>query len=150
MPLAAIPPGTLWPQVKVLPQLYPLLPRILGGQAFLPPERMLREVPLSTLSAAEQHELVPCLVKDAGRVFEEMSLGASCTRVNAAKVPCLVLCVSVGQDRDTGRWISRHIARRNRAEYQVHPRLPHWIIVESAVGEVAPPAHEWLTKRSIC
>ena len=144
--LAAVPPGTLWPQVKVLPHLFPLLPRILGGRAFLPSERTLREVPLSTLSAAEQDELVPRLVKDSGRVFREMSLGASCTRVNAAEVACPVLCVSAGQDRNVAPWISRRIARRYRAEHQVHPGLPHWIIAESAVGEVAPPVLEWLTK----
>ena len=142
--LASIPPGILWPQVKVLPHLFPLLPRILAGRAFFPSERTLRRVPLSTLSTAEQDALIPELVRDSGRVFREMSMGAPSTRVDAAQVACPVLCVSAGQDRNVAQWISRRIAARYRAEHQVHPGLPHWIIAESAVDEVAPPVLTWL------
>ncbi|MHC9293693.1 alpha/beta hydrolase [Mycobacterium sp. LTG2003] len=47
--LASIPPGTLWPQLRALPHLFPLLPKILAGQPFLPSARTMRQVPLSTL-----------------------------------------------------------------------------------------------------
>jgi hypothetical protein len=38
------------------------------------------------------------------------------------------------------------IAAQYNAEHQVHPGLPHWIIAESAVDQVAPPVLDWLTK----
>ena len=144
--LASIPPGVLWTQLKALPHLFPLLPRILAGKPFLPSARTMREVPLNTLPAAEQDELIPRLVRDSGRVFREMAMGASSTRVSAANVTCPVLCVSAGDDRNVAQWISRRIAARYRAEHQVHPGLPHWIIAESALNDVAPPVLDWLTK----
>ena len=143
--LASIPPGTLWPQLRVLPHLFPLLPAVLAGRPFLPSEHTLRQVPLSTLSVGEQDDIVARLARDSGRVFREMSLGASSTRVNAAEVSCPVLCVSAGQDRNVAQWISRRIARRYRAEHHVHPDLPHWIIAASALDEVAAPVLSWLT-----
>ena len=90
--------------------------------------------------------MIPRVVRDSGRVFREMSLGASSTRVNAADVACPVLCVSASADRNVAQWISRRIAERYHAEHQVHPGKPHWIIAESALDEVAPPVLEWLRK----
>ncbi|WP_082683888.1 alpha/beta fold hydrolase [Mycobacterium sp. GA-1999] len=145
--LASIPPGVLWPQLRVLPHLFPLLPRILAGKPFLPSERTMREVPLSTLDRAEQDDLLPRLVRDSGRVFREMSMGASSTKVSARDVTCPVLCVSAGADRNVAQWISRRIAARYNAEHQVHPGLPHWIIAQSAVDDVAPPVLDWLNKQ---
>lgn len=144
--LASIPPGVLWPQLRALPHLFPLLPRILAGKPFFPSERTLRQVPLNTLSSAEQDELLPRLVRDSGRVFREMSTGASSTRVNTKDIACPVLCVSAGSDRSVAQWISRRIAARYNAEHQVQPGLPHWIIARSAVEEVAPPVLEWLKR----
>ncbi|MCV7278670.1 alpha/beta hydrolase [Mycolicibacterium flavescens] len=143
--LASIPPGVLWPQLRPLPHLFPLLPKILAGKPFRPSERTLREVPLSTLTRAEQDELLPRLVRDSGRVFREMSMGAASTRVDARAVTCPVLCVSAGEDRNVAQWMSRRLAATYQAEHQVHPRLPHWIIAASAVDEVAPPVLAWLT-----
>ncbi|WP_167759564.1 alpha/beta hydrolase [Mycobacterium sp. PS03-16] len=142
--LASIPPGVLWPQPTALPHLAPLLPAVLGGKPFKPSDRTMREVPLSTLPAAEQDALIPLLARDSGRVFREMSLGARSTKVTAADITCPVLCVSAGADRNVAQWISRRIAKRYRAEHQVHPGLPHWIIAESAVDTVAPPVLDWL------
>ncbi len=142
--LASIPPGVLWPQPTALPHLMPLLPRILAGRPFIPSARTMREVPLSTLPRAEQDALLPRLVRDSGRVFRAMSLGAPSTRVDPRAVECPVLCVSAGSDRNVAQWISRRIAARYGAEHQVHPGLPHWIIAASAVPEVAPPVLEWL------
>lgn len=144
--LASIPPGVLWPQLGAMPHLFPLLPRILAGKPFFPSARTMREVPLSTLSTAEQDQLIPRLVRDSGRVFREMSMGASATRVNATEVSCPVLCVSAGADRNVAQWISRRIAARYNAEHQVHPGLPHWIIAESALHDVAPPVLRWLNE----
>ena len=144
--LASVPPGILWPQLPALPHLFPVLPAVLAGKPFLPSSRTMRNVPLNTLPAAEQDELIPRLVRDSGRVFREMSLGASSTRVNASDVTCPVLCVSAGADRNVAQWISRRIARRYNAEHQVHPGKPHWIVAESALDDVAPPVLQWLRK----
>jgi len=144
--LASVPPGVLWTQPAATPHLLPLLPSILAGKPFLPSPKTMREVPLSTLPRAEQDELIGELVRDSGRIFREMSLGAAPTRVKAADVDCPVLCVSAGQDRNVAQRISNRIANRYRAEHQVHPELPHWIIAESAVDDVAPPVLRWLEK----
>lgn len=142
--LASIPPGVLWPQLRALPHLVPILPAVLAGRPILPSAATMRAVPLSTLPAAEQDNLIPRLVRDSGRVFRSMSLGSPSTRVKAADVTCPVLCVSAGADRNVAPWISRRIAARYHAEHQVHPGKPHWIIAESALDEVAPPVLRWL------
>ncbi|MEO3757582.1 alpha/beta fold hydrolase [Mycobacterium sp. B14F4] len=144
--LASIPPGVLWPQLRALPHLFPLLSQILAGKPFFPSERTMRAVPLNTLSTTEQDELLPRLVRDSGRVFREMSMGASSTRVSAKDITCPVLCVSAGADRNVAQWISRRIAARYHAEHHVHRDLPHWIIARSAVDDVAPPVLDWLKK----
>ncbi|MCP9625280.1 alpha/beta hydrolase [Nocardia otitidiscaviarum] len=142
--LASIPAGVLWPQLRPLPHLFPVLPAVLAGRSFLPSERTMRAVPLSTLTRAEQEQIVPQLVPDSGRIFRAMTLGLPSVRVDAAAVTCPVLCVSAGADRNVAPWISARIAARYRAEHQRHPGLPHWIIAESAVPRVAPSVLRWL------
>ncbi|MDT5107448.1 MAG: hypothetical protein QOI25_4961 [Mycobacterium sp.] len=144
--LASVPPGMLWPQLRPLPHLFAIMPRILAGKPFLPSARTMRDVPLNTLPAAEQEALIPRLVRDSGRVFREMSMGAASTKVTASQVTCPVLCVSAGADRNVAPWISRRIAKRYGAEHQDHPGKPHWIVAESALDEVAPPVLEWLLR----
>jgi pimeloyl-ACP methyl ester carboxylesterase len=144
--LASVPPGMLWPQLRPLPHLFPIMPRILAGKPFLPSARTMRDVPLNTLPVAEQEALIPRLVRDSGRVFREMSMGAASTKVTASQVSCPVLCVSAGSDRNVAPWISRRIAKRYRAEHQDHPGKPHWIVAESAIDDVAPPVLEWLRR----
>jgi pimeloyl-ACP methyl ester carboxylesterase len=144
--LASVSPGVLWPQLRPLPHLFPIMPRILAGKPFLPSARTMREVPLSTLPAAEQEALIPRLVRDSGRVFRESSMGAGSTKVSASDVTCPVLCVSGGSDENVAPWISRRIAKRYGAEHQDHPGKPHWIIAESALDDVAPPVLEWLRR----
>lgn len=144
--MASIPPGVLWFQLKPLPHLFRVLPKVIAGQPFLPSARTMREVPLSTLPAAEQDELVPRLVRDSGRMFREMSMGSASTRVDAGDVTCPVLCVSGGSDRNVAPWISRRIAARYGAEHQVHPNAPHWIVADSLVDEVLPPILAWLRR----
>ncbi|MBU8814797.1 alpha/beta hydrolase [Mycolicibacterium goodii] len=144
--LASVPPGVLWPQLRALPHLAPLLPKILAGKPFLPSLRTLREVPLSTLAAHDRDALARRMVPDSGRVFREMCTGGAATRVDPAQVTCPVLCVSGGADRNVAGWISRRIAERYRAEHWIHPDAPHWIIAESLVPAVAPPVLAWLRR----
>jgi pimeloyl-ACP methyl ester carboxylesterase len=144
--LASVPPGVLWPRPRSMPHLFPILPRILAGEPFLPSTRTMREVPLSTLPVAEQEELIPRMVRDSGRVFRELSTGAASTKVDAARVTCPVLCVSAGSDENVAQWISQRIAKRYGAEHQLHPGAPHWIIAESLIDQVAPPVLDWLRR----
>lgn len=144
--LASVPPGILWPQLKPLPHLAPVMPNILQGKPFLPSPRTMREVPLCTLPAAEQDALIPRLVRDSGKVYRQMLVGAPVAKVDASKVTCPVLNVSAGQDRNVTAWSSRQIAKRYGAEHQVHANLPHWIIAESAVQQVATPVLDWISR----
>lgn len=144
--LASVPPGVSWPRLRPIPHLFPIMPKIVAGKPFLPSAKTMREVPLSTLPVAEQETLIPRLVRDSGRVFREISMGGAATRVTASEVTCPVLCVSGGSDQNVAPWISRRIAKRYRAEHQVHPGKPHWIIAESALDEVAPPVLDWLRR----
>src|ERR1700761_3203598 len=89
--LASVPPGVLWPRLGSSPHLLPIMSKVLAGKPFLPSARTMREVPLSTLPAAEQAALIPRLVRDSGRVFREMSMGTKSTGVRASDVTCPVL-----------------------------------------------------------
>ena len=144
--LASVPPGVLWPRLRGLPHLAPIIPKVLAGKPLLPSARTMREVPLSTLPAAEQDELITRLVRDSGRVFRQSSMGSAATRVKVSTVTCPVLCVSAGSDQNVAPWISRRIAKRYGAEQQNHPGKPHWIIAESALDDVAPPVLAWLRR----
>jgi pimeloyl-ACP methyl ester carboxylesterase len=144
--LASVPPGISWPRLRPLPHLLRVMPKVLAGKPFLPSASTMREVPLNTLPADEREALIPQLVRDSGRVFLQISMGASVTRVKASDVTCPVLCVSAGSDQNVAPWISRRIARRYRAEHRDHPGKPHWIIAASALGEVGPPVVEWLRR----
>jgi pimeloyl-ACP methyl ester carboxylesterase len=144
--LASVPPGVLWLQPRVLPHFLPILPKVVAGKPFLPSAKTMREVPLSTLPAAEKEALIPLLVRDSGRVFRQLSMGSRPTRVRASEVACPVLCVSAGSDENVAPWLSRRIARRYGAERHDHPGKPHWIIAESALGDVAPPVLHWLRR----
>ena len=66
--------------------------------------------------------------------------------MSISDVTCPILNVSGGSDNTVAQWISRRIAARCNAEHQVHPGLPHWIVAESALDEVAPPVLRWLNK----
>lgn len=146
--LAPVPPGKLIPPLTSLPHLGPVLPSILAGRPFRPSDATMRAVPLNTLPTAEQDDLVAHLVRDSGRIFREMSLGAKATRVDPASVSCPMLCVTAGSDRNVAQWLSRRIAHRYGAEQQVHPRAPHWIVAASLVDQVAPPVLEWLRRNA--
>lgn len=142
--LASVPPGVLWPQLRALPRFVPSMPRVAAGRPFLPSADVMRALPLRGLFATEQDRLIPEFVRDSGRVFRQLMFGAPVVRVPAAAVTCPVLCVSAGQDRSVAAWMSRRIAARYGAQHQIHPGLPHWIVAESALPQVAPPVLAWL------
>ncbi|MGU3498387.1 alpha/beta hydrolase [Mycobacterium sp. C31M] len=144
--LASVPPGVLWPQVRSLPHLFPVLPAIMAGRAFRPSAATMRAVPLNTLPPDEAAALIPRLVRDSGRVFRTMSLGSPIMRVRAGEVTCPVLVAAAGADRNVAPWMSRRIAARYGAERHDYPGLPHWIIAESALPQVGPPTLEWLDR----
>lgn len=147
--LASVPPGVLWAQPSVLPHLVRLMPRVLIGRPMLPPPATMRAVPLSTLDADEQAEVVPRMVADSGRVFRALLFGTPATRVRRADVTCPVLCVTAGEDRNVPRRSSEAIARRYDAEHIVHPTAPHWIIAESLLDEVVPGVLDWVARLDV-
>lgn len=144
--LASVPPGVLWPQLRSLPHLFPVLPAVIAGRPFRPSAKTMRAVPLNTLPTDEREALIPRLVRDSGRVFRTMSLGLPIMRINAAEVTCPVLCATAGADRNVAPWMSRRLAARYGAEHHVYPGLPHWIIAESALPQVGPPTVAWLDR----
>ena len=142
--LASVPPGVLWPQLRSVPHLLPLMPSLLAGRPLRPSDRTFREIPLYGLPEAEQSEIIAKFVPDSAHVFTSLSLGTRDTRVVKGAVSCPVLCVTGDADRNVANWISRRIARRYRAVHHHHPRLPHWIVARSALHQVAPPVLSWL------
>jgi pimeloyl-ACP methyl ester carboxylesterase len=142
--LASIPPGILWTQPRAVPHLLPLLPGILAGRPIFPSEKTMRAIPLSTLTASEQDQLIPQLVPDSGRAFRAMSFGTRPTRVKRGAVRCPVLCVSGTSDLNVSNRTARMIARRYKAEHHVHAGAPHWIIAESLLDDVAPRVLYWI------
>lgn len=142
--LASIPPGVLWPQLRPLPHLFPLLPRILAGRPIMPSPRTFRAVPFSTLADAERDELVAAMVPESGRAFRAMMLGTPAVRVPRGRVRCPVLCVSGASDRNVSNGASARLARRYGAEHRVHPGAPHWIVAESLADRVVPEVLDWL------
>ncbi len=145
--LASVPPGVLWPQLRSLPHLFPLMPGLIKGRPLRPSDETFREIPLVGLPVEEQQEIIAGFVPDSAHVFRSMSLGSRDTRVDRAAVRCPVLCVSGGADRNVATWISRRIARRYSAQEHHHPNLPHWIVADSALSQVAPPVLGWLEAR---
>lgn len=145
--LAPVPPGVLWPQLRSLPHLFPIMGSLLKGRPVKPSEKTFRAVPLYGLPAAEQDAIIAGFVPDSAHVFRSMSLGSRDTRVDARDVRCPVLCVSGGADRNVATWISRRIARKYAAQQHHHPGLPHWIVANSALPQVGPPVMAWLEAR---
>lgn len=142
--LASIPPGVLWPQLRPLPYLFPLLPRILAGRPILPSASTFRAVPFSTLPVDERESLITRMVPESGRSFRSMTFGTPATRVRRDAVRCPVLCVSGTADRNVANAISKRLARRYGAEHQIHSGAPHWIVAESLADQVVPPVLQWL------
>jgi hypothetical protein len=120
---------------------------LLKGSPVRPSDKTFRAVPLYGLPGAEQREIIAGFVPDSAHVFQSMSLGSRDTRVDRREVRCPVLCVSGGADRNVATWISRRIARTYSAQEHHHPTLPHWIVAESALPQVAPPVLAWLDAR---
>jgi pimeloyl-ACP methyl ester carboxylesterase len=142
--LASVPPGVLWPQLRSLPHLLPLMPSLLTGRPIRPSDATFRAIPLYGLEDNEMSEIIGKFVPDSPHVFNSMSLGTRDTRIDRRAVSSPVLCVSGGADRNVANWTSRRIARRYGAQHHHHPGLPHWIVARSALHQVAPPVLGWL------
>jgi pimeloyl-ACP methyl ester carboxylesterase len=142
--LASIPPGVLWPQLRSLPHLFPLLPGLLAGRPILPSERTFRAVPFNTLPTDEQDELIAAMAPESGRVFRAMTLGTPATRVKRGAIRCPVLCVSGTADRNVSSSASRRIARRYGAQHKEYSGKPHWIVAESIIEEIFQAVHDWV------
>jgi pimeloyl-ACP methyl ester carboxylesterase len=145
--LASVPPGVLWTQLRSSPHLVPLMPDLIKGRPVRPSDDTFRAIPLHGLPHAEQQQIIAGFVPDSAHVFRAMSMGSRDTRVDPRAVRCPVLCVSGGVDRNVATWISRRIARRYSAQHHHHPKLPHWIVADSALRQVAPPLLGWLDAR---
>ena len=142
--VASAPPWMLTAQARALPHLLPLMPRILGGRAFRPPDRSLRALALHDLSEAERAALAPSFVHESGKAYRQMILGAA--RLPGRRFRGPVLCVSGGEDRIISRRTSKRIARRYRAQHVIFPERGHWLIAESARDAVAGRILRWLAE----
>lgn len=145
--LASAPPGILPAQIRALPYLAPLFPRILAGRSIQPSSAAFRYLALHDLPAGEQNELLPTLGAESGRVYRSMILGTA--RVRASDVRCPVLCVSGGQDRIISRSVANRVALHYRADHVVLPDRGHWLLARAGLENVAQPILEWLKEREI-
>ena len=140
--LASAPPWALPAQLRALPYLAPLMPRILAGRALQVPESTFRALVLHDLPAREQDELAATLGCESGRAYRTMILGTA--RVAATAVRCPVLCVSGSEDRIVGPRVARAIASRYGAIHQVLVDRGHWLLAQAGLEAVARPVLDWL------
>jgi len=143
--LASAPPGMLPAQLRALPYLAPLLPRILAGRSIRPPAQTFRYLALHDLPVEEQTELVSTLGAESGRAYRSMIMGTS--RVRASDVRCPVLCVSGSEDRIISRSVARRVAAHYGADHQVLRGRGHWLLARTGLETVAQPVLEWLDRR---
>lgn len=142
--IASAPPGMLTVQGRALRHLAPLMPRILAGRPIQPSTATFRDVALHDLAAEEQEELAADLDPESGKAYRVMIMGLF--RVPRSAVRCPVLCVSGGADRIISRGMAASLARRYRAEHQIHAERGHWLIAPSAVAAVAEPVVQWVAR----
>ncbi len=140
--LASAPPGMLPAQLRALPYLAPLFPRILAGRSIHPPAATFRYLALHDLPMGEQNDLVSTLGAESGRAYRSMIMGTS--RVRASDVRCPVLCVSGGEDRIISRRIARRVAAYYRADHHVLQDRGHWLLARAGLERVAQLVLEWL------
>lgn len=145
--LASAPPGMLPAQLRALPYLAPLFPRILAGRPIHPPAATFRFLALHDLPAAEQEDLVSTLGAESGRAYRSMITGTS--RVRASDVRCPVLCVSASEDRIISRRVARTVAAHYGADHQVLQGRGHWLLAQAGLERVAQPVLQWLGENQV-
>jgi pimeloyl-ACP methyl ester carboxylesterase len=134
-------------QLRALPSLAPLFPRILAGRAIRPSAATLRYLALHDLPQGEQDDLVRTLGAESGRAYRSMIMGTS--RVRASNVRCPVLCVSGGEDRIISRRVARSVATHYGADHQVLRDRGHWLLARAGLESVVRPMLEWLRGKQL-
>jgi len=145
--LASAPPGMLPAQLRALPHLARLLPRILAGRPIRPPVATFRYLALHDLPAGEQNDLVDTFGSESGRAYRSMILGTA--RVRASAVQCPVLCISGGQDRIISRRVAKRVAAYYGADHHLLPDRGHWLLARAGLEKVAKPVLEWLERKGL-
>jgi pimeloyl-ACP methyl ester carboxylesterase len=139
--VASAPPWMLTAQMRALPHLAPLMPRILAGRPITPSPGTLRALVLHDLPSDEQEALIGTFGTESGRAYRSMVVGLA--RVPRGRFGGPVLLVSGDHDRIISSSISARIANLYGAEHQRLAR-GHWLIAPSARDEVAGPVLRWL------
>jgi len=145
--LASAPPGMLPAQLRALPYLAPLFPRILAGRSIHPPAKTFRYLALHDLPVWEQNDLVSSLGAESGRAYRSMIMGTS--RIRASDVRCPVLCVSGGEDRIISRRVARRVAAHYGADHHVLQDRGHWLLARAGLETVAQPVLKWLDGKQL-
>jgi pimeloyl-ACP methyl ester carboxylesterase len=142
--VASAPPRALQVQLRSLPYLIPLFPRILAGLPIQPSGAAVRCLALHDLPQSEKRDLEATLGVESGRACRAMFLGVC--RVRKSAIHCPVLCVSGGEDRIISRRTARFVAERYSADHIIFNTRGHWLIASSGVEEVAGSILRWLHK----
>ena len=140
--VASAPPWTLALQMRALPLVLPLMPRILSGRPIRPSEATLRNLALHDLPEKEQRELLPTFGAESGRACRAMILGLARLHDNRFRGP--ILCVSGNQDRVISNRTSKAIASYYGARHEVFYARGHFLIASSLAREVAGRVLRWL------
>jgi len=139
--VASAPPWMVRAQLRWLPHLLPLMPRILAGRPIVPPPATLRYLALHDLPEAEQSALLPTFGPESGKAYRAMLLGLA--RLPAMPFAGRVLCLSGDDDRIISRRTSAEIASLYGATHRRF-RRGHWLIAESAADEMVGEIRRWL------
>ena len=142
--LATAPPGPVWPQIRSLPDLMPMLPPFLLGTPFRPSLSAFCNMGAQDLPAEEQRALFETVGYESVRAYRAMVFGTS--HVAVGDIRCPVLCITPGDDRMISRRASDAVAARHKARHIVLDRRGHWVIARSGIDRVADIALDWLAR----
>lgn len=139
--VASAPPWILTAQIRSLPYLLPMMPRILAGLPIQPSHATLRYLALHDLPDSEQSALLPTFVSESGRAYRAMILGLAWLGGRSFTGP--ILCLSGTLDRIISPRTSAAIAHHYGASHEVFNR-GHWLIASSARDQVTGRVVRWL------
>ena len=139
--VASAPAWMLTAQLRALPFLLPMMPRILAGRPVHASEATLRHLVVHDLPESEQQELLPTFVAESGRAYRALILGLA--RLPGKRFDGPVLCLSGRADRIISNGTSDAVARQYGAQHEVFDR-GHWLIADSAREEIVGRVLRWL------
>jgi pimeloyl-ACP methyl ester carboxylesterase len=142
--LATAPPGPVWPQLRSLGDLFPMLPRFLLGSSFRPSLSAFCNMGAQDLPAEEQRAVFETVGYESVRAYRAMVFGTS--HVAVGEIRCPVLCITPGDDRMIPRRASDAVALRHKARHIVLDGRGHWLIAESGIDPVAGLVLDWLAR----